>query len=83
MRQTGRLVPDPFFKILYMRQKQVVSNLAAIYFGSPPLGLPIKRNCIKFQSVGPKICSILIFFEKGLDYFLQPMLCVIFQEKYS
>ena len=56
--ETGRLVPGLFlfFKIVLHDVKA-----SGLIFGPPQLGHPIKTNCIKFQTVDPEICSILIF----------------------
>ena len=59
-----------FLKKLFMRSKQVVRALVSIYFDSPRLGHTIKTNCIKLQTVDPKICAILIFQKRVLEQFL-------------
>ena len=55
-----------------MRSKQVVCRYQF---------RTIKTNCIKFQTIELKICSILIFQKSVWDQFLHHILCVIFQEK--
>ena len=65
-----------------MRWKQVVTSLVSILFNSPWLGNTVKINWIKFQTVDPKKCSILIFLGKGLGLVFSLLLCMIFQEKY-
>ena len=43
--EAGKLVPHfLFLKKLFMSQKQVISTLASIHFGSPRLGQTIKTN---------------------------------------
>ena len=61
--EVGRLIPDLFllFKKALYEIKAVVSTLVSLYSGSPGLGHTKKANGIKFQTVEPEICSILIF----------------------
>ena len=41
--------------------------LVSIYFGNPQLWYTIKTNCKNVQTVGPGICSILIFLKKAWE----------------
>ena len=52
---------------LYVRQKQVVSSLVLIYFGSLQLGHTVKTNFVAFQTVNQGICSISSFYKKVWD----------------
>ena len=80
----GWLVSDLLllFKKLYIRSKQATSTLALIYFGRPLLVHIIKTNCIAFQNVDPKICSILIFHKRVCEKLPHHILCMVFAEKY-
>ena len=72
-----------FLKMFYIRSKQEVSTLILIYFGRPLLGHAKTNwtNCIAFQAVDPKLCSILTFYKRVLDQPTHHILCMIFQEK--
>ena len=57
--------------------KQVVSTLVSIYFGSLQLGHTIKTNCIKFQTVDPKIFLILNFRNGPGTSFFTKFICIV------
>ena len=61
-----RLVPDPLFflKKTLCEVKASRQHLSFKFFDSFQLGYTIKANCLKFQTVDLKICSIC-FFKKG------------------
>ena len=50
-------------------------------FRYPSTWHTIKTNSMRFQTIDPEICSILIFQEKVQVQFLRHILCLIFQEK--
>ena len=50
-----------------MKEKQMISTLVSIYFGSFQLGHIIKNNCMKFYTAGHGIFSISIFYERVWD----------------
>ena len=82
MRQGGQFQTSfCFLEKLYIRHKQVVCSLVAIYFDYPQLGYPIKTNCIKLQTIDLEILSCLIFQKRVQYQFLHYILCMIFQEK--
>ena len=68
MRQ-GDYFQISFFKkrYIYIRYEQVVSTLALIYFGRPPLRHTTKTNPITFEMVDLETYSILTFYKKVCD----------------
>ena len=52
-------------------------------FRQPSNQHTIEANCVKLYTIDPEICSILIFQMRVWEQFLQPILCMIFQQKCS
>ena len=52
-------------------------------FRQPSNQHTIETNCLKFYTIDPEICSILIFQIRVWERFLQHILCMIFQQKCS
>ena len=75
--------PFCFLKKLCIRQKKVVCSLISLYFDSPQISIQQKQTCLKLHTVDTDICSILIFQKRVWEQFLQHILCMIFQQKYS
>ena len=73
--ETGSLHLVFFKKALC--EKQVVTTLVSIYFGSLQLGHTIKTNCIKFQTVDPKIFLILNFRNGPGTSFFTKFICIV------
>ena len=57
-------------------------NLSFNTFCSPWLGLTIKTDREKFQTVHPGICSMLIFLENGFGLLSASTTCLIFRENF-
>ena len=81
--EADRLVSDLFliFKRILYQLKASGCQLIFHIFRQSSSWHVIKANCIKLQTLDPKICSILIFKKSIQEYFLHHILCMIFLEK--
>ena len=83
--EAGKLVPDGFLffrKALY-QVKASGLQIDFTVFRLPSNQHTIETNCLKLYSIDPEIWSNLIFQKRVWEQFLQHILCMIFQQKYS
>ena len=83
--EAGKLVPGRFLffrKALY-QVKASGLQLDFITFRQPSNQHTIETNCLKLHTIDTEICSILIFQLRAWEWFLQHILCMVFQQKSS
>ena len=70
-----------FQKILLCQVKANCLQLDFTICRLPSNQHTLETNCLKFYTVDPEICSVLIFQIRVWEQFLQHILCIIFHQK--
>ena len=85
MQKMRQLFPDRFLFFKKASYQVKASGLQLDYttFRQPSNQHTIETNSLKLYTIDPEICSILIFQIRIWEYFLQQILCMIFQKNFS